>query len=365
MKKILIPIIALIIVTFSWQSAQAQGCEEPSSDSGVQVFGYLQPEFDTYFNDATNNNETKMAFQFRRMRVGVMGNIPYDFGYYVTLEMSQFLNPDKTGAFLLDAFISYNRFRDFKIAVGSFKYRFGRELSMACSGLYTIRRSRTVDELTANLNGGNRDLGIMFLGGNDTTKFTYQVSLTNGYGVLQTENNNLLDAYAVNGRVTFQPIKGLYIGASGRYGENPPSSTDVTNDDTKFRYGFDAEYRFKNFTIFGEYIDGEDKGSYTEGGGCDGDPVTKTGFQYADGFYVMGLYRFGKIEPVYKFENFQTQKGAVGETTTTDASSFCHTFGINFYPNDWTRIQANYIYSSEDPTEINNDALLIQLQVKF
>ena len=361
MKKILICLTTLALMLVTAKGVLAQGCAEPSSDGGVQVFGYIQPELDTYFTD-----ETQVAFQFRRMRVGVMGNIPYDFGYYVLLEMSQFLNPEKSGAFLLDAFVSYNRFRDFKIAVGSFKYRFGRELSMACSGLYTIRRTKVVNELTANLNGGNRDLGIMFLGGNDTTLVNYFVSITNGYGVLQTENNNLLKSAMVNARVVFQPIRGLYLGASGRYGQNPASSADVAQEDTKFRYGFDAEYRYKNFTILGEFIDGEDEGSYTEGGGCDGTPVTKTGFQYADGFYLMAAYRFlGKVEPIYKFENFNTKKGELGAEGTTDAGSFCHTFGVNFYPNDWTRIQANYIYASEDPTEINNDALLVQIQVKF
>jgi phosphate-selective porin len=360
MKNILTVVILMGLMISTVHIATAQGCSEPSSDDGVQVFGYLQPELNFHFE-----NETTAAFQFRRMRIGVMGAVPYDFSYYVLLETSQFVNPDKTGAFLLDAFVTYNRFRNFKVSVGSFKYRFGRELSMACHSLYTIRRSKTVDELTANFNGGNRDLGIMFLGGNDTTLVTYQVSLTNGYGVLNTEKNDLLRAFSLNGRLTLQPIPGLYLGASARYSKSPSSDINITDDDTKIRYGFDAEYRYKNFTIFGEYIDGDDQGSYTEGGGCDGDPVTKTGFQYADGFYVMGLYRFGKLEPVYKFENYSTQKGEVGVEGSTDASSFCHTFGLNFYPNDWTRIQANYIYASEDPAEINNDALLIQFQVKF
>ena len=359
MKKILTIITVMSLTLLSVQNAAAQGCSEPSSDDGVQVFGYVQPELDFNFGE-----ETSAAFQFRRMRIGVMGAVPYDFSYYVLLETSQFINPDRTGAFLLDAFVTYNRFQNFKVSVGSFKYRFGRELSMACHSLYTIRRSKSVDELTANLEGGNRDLGIMFLGGNDTTLVTYQVSLTNGYGVLNTEKNDLFSAYALNGRATIQPIPGLYLGASARY-TTSPSDVNITDDDTEVRFGFDAEYRFKNFTIFGEYIDGDDQGSYTEGGGCDGDPVTKTGFRYADGFYVMGLYRMGKLEPVYKFENYNTQKGEIGVEGSTDVSSFCHTIGLNFYPNDWTRIQANYIYASEDPTEIKNDALLLQLQVKF
>jgi len=359
MKRTLIIASLAALTLFTTNNAVAQGCDTPSEE-GVTVFGYIQPEFDVNFLE-----ETTAAFGFRRARLGVMGNVPYDFSYYVLLEMSPVLNPNETGPFLLDAFVTYSRFNFFKISVGSFKYRFGRELSTACHSLYTIRRSRSVDELTAGFNGSNRDVGIMFLGGDKTNLINYQVSLTNGYGVIDTQNNDLLKAYNVTGRVTVQPIKGLFLGASGRYSENPPSAADITDNDTKVRLGFDAEYSYKNFTLFGEYTDGEDEGSYTEGGGCDGTPVTKIGFQNADGFYVMGVYRFGKFEPVYKYEGYNTSKGEVGSDLTNDAKSFCHTVGLNIYPNDWTRLQMNYIYSSEDPKEIKNDALMIQLQIKF
>lgn len=360
MKRIFIIVSLIVLGLFLTNVAFSQGCDTPTSDEGVQVFGYIQPEFDVHFGE-----ETSAAFQFRRMRVGVMGNIPYDFSYYVLLETSPFLNPNQTGSFLLDAFVSYNRFNYFKVAVGSFKYRFGRELSMACNSLYTIRRSKVVDELTGGIGGGNRDIGIMFLGGGKEDLINYYVSLTDGYGVLNVTDNDLFKGYNLTGRLTFNPIEGLSIGASGRYSINPPATADVTDDDSKMRWGVDAQYSFKNFTIFGEYIDGEDEGSYTEGGGCDGNPVTKTGIQNADGFYVMALYRYNKFEPVYKFEGYNTSKGEVGSDITTDANSYCHTFGLNIYPNDWTRIQLNYIYSTEDPAEIKNDALLMQIQVKF
>lgn len=359
MKKILIIVSLAALTLFITNNVVAQGCDTPSEE-GVTVFGYIQPELNVNFGE-----ETSAAFGFRRARIGVMGTIPYDFSYYVMLEMSPIMNPNETGPFLLDAFVTYSRFNFFKVSVGSFKYRFGRELSMACHSLYTIRRSRSVDELTAGFTGGNRDLGIMFLGGDASNMFNYQVSVTNGYGVIDTKNNDLTKAYNVTGRVTVQPIKGLFFGASGRFSENPPSSADVTDNDTKMRWGFDAEYSYKNFTLFGEYIDGQDEGSYTEGGGCDGTPVTKTGFQNADGFYVMGVYRIGKFEPVYKFEGYNTSKGEAGSDLSNDASSFCHTVGLNIYPNDWTRLQMNYIYSTEDPKEIKNDALMLQLQVRF
>ena len=41
------------------------------------------------------------------------------------------------------------------------------------------------------------------------------------------------------------------------------------------------------------------------------------------------------------------------------------TFGFNYFLNDWTRLQLNYLYKAEDQEEISNDELLMQLQVKF
>ena len=49
----------------------------------------------------------------------------------------------------------------------------------------------------------------------------------------------------------------------------------------------------------------------------------------------MGVYRIGKFEPVYKFEGYNTSKGEAGSDLTTDSQSFCHTVGLNIYPNDW------------------------------
>lgn len=347
-----------------------QGCAAPSSDEGVTIWGYLQPEFAMKGLGGTDpNTDPTASFQFRRMRIGAMGNIPYDFGYYVLLETSHFLTPDRSGAWILDAFVTYNRFKYATMALGSFKIPFGRELSMPCHGLYTINRSNFVDELTASLDGFNRDLGFMLLGGTDSTFFTYRLALTNGTG-LSSVNNDLFNTYAVTARATIQPLPGFYLGASARYGENSPEAEDVEEKDNRFRYGFDAQYSFKNFTVIGEYIHGKDEGSYTEGGGCGGDPVTMLGTNNADGFYLMALYRTNiNLEPVYKIERYQTVKSDGGDAPVKkEALGTCQTFGLNYYPNDWTRLQLNYIYRVEGPElsdEIDNDMFLLQVQVRF
>jgi phosphate-selective porin OprO/OprP len=367
MKRIVL-IVSLVAfgLTFS-TDLKAQGCATPTDGEGVQIFGYIQPELRTFFEGTKADPEVNSYFAFRRARVGVMGTIPYDFSYYVLLETSQFMNPgDRTGAFLLDAFISYTRFEYFKISLGSFKYRFGNELSQPCNGLYTINRSLAIDVMTGGIGGGNRDLGVMFLGGDKTKLIQYYASLTNGYGVFETANNNLSNSLAATGRVVIKPIDGLYLGGSYRYMHLPNEDPAVTKKDTRTRWGVDAEFSFRDFKIFGEYIDGEDNGSIMTGGGCGGDaPALVPGSQKSDGFYGMALYRWRNFEPVYKFEMYERQQleneVAVGEPD----SDIWQTFGLNFYPNDWTRLQLNYIYKTEDPLEKRNDCLLLQVQVNF
>ena len=359
MKRIVL-IVSLVIFGLSFsKNVRAQGCATPTDGEGVQIFGYIQPEVRTYFEE-----ETDVSFAFRRARIGVMGTIPYDFSYYVLLETSQFMNPNQTGPFLLDAFISYTRFNYFKISLGSFKYRFGNELSQPCNGLYTINRALAIDEMTGGIGGGNRDLGVMFLGGDKTKLLQYYVSLTNGYGVYETGKNNLTEALAVTGRLVLQPVDGLYLGGSYRYMQMPNADETVLEKDTRTRWGVDAEYNVSGFRVFGEYIDGKDNGSVMSGGGCGGTPELIPGSQKADGFYGMAMYRWRNLEPVYKFEVYDRQQ-IENEVVTGEASDIWQTFGLNFYPNDWTRLQLNYLYKTEDPSEIKNDCLLFQVQVNF
>lgn len=106
MKKIILIIFAIGLVGLQW--SWAQGCMEASSDEGVQVVGYIQPEFRYDFlgtDKLTGDNLETSSFYFNRMRLGVVGNIPYDFSYYAMTEFS----PTLGGPFILDAYISYNR----------------------------------------------------------------------------------------------------------------------------------------------------------------------------------------------------------------------------------------------------------------
>ena len=368
--------ILIIITLFSFVKANAQGCMEPtSSTGGVSVIGYIQPEFKIAYNgenaDGTSKND--MGFYFRRARLGVTGNIPYDFSYYVMAEFSSFQN----GPYLLDAFVTYNRFKPwFKISMGQFKKPFGLELgSTGCQDLYTVNRSRVVNELTSP----DRDLGIMMSGSTGPKKFfglekenvfSYVFSVTNGTGKNVNDTDRAKDFI---GRLVISPYDIISIGGSYHFGKQKNPDVTVTEMDTRMRYGFDVTLKKYNFILQSEYVFGQDEGSKLIGGGCGATPELVQGNFKSNGYYAQLMYNTKwKIMPLVKYETYDSDMDKEDYDHTAYRSSTM-TFGLNYYPNDWVRFQLNYLYNTETSSssdianynEIPNDMFLMQIQVKL
>ncbi len=344
MRKLLFIFIAVLFVALN---ANAQGCSEPASSDGINVFGFLQTQYDYNFYDDPESN-----FGFNRARIGVQGAIPYDFSYYVLLETSPF-KKDGPKAYLLDAFVTYSRYSFAKVSVGSFKSPFGLELSTPCNALHTINRSKVVNELTAP----DRDMGFMLLGGSDTTLLRYAVAVMNGSGLLVKDIDKYKD---IIGRLIIQPTSWLHVGGSFKMGKSVNTADPTLDDNTTKRFGTELELNFANFMVQGEYIYGKDDGSYTVGGGCGGDPEIVQGSVERSGMFVMAMYTTPwNFQPVLKYENYNS------DMSLTNNLEQVTTFGVNYFFNEWTRLQINYEYAAEQAKEIKNDRLMVQLQVRF
>lgn len=354
MKKLFLLIWALVVLTGSLYS---QGCMEASSSEGVSVKGYIQPQFNW---NQTRTGWDKSDFLFNRARIGFLGNIPYDVNYYVFVELSPFKNGYP---YLLDAFVSYTRLGFAKFTLGQFKSPISLEQNTPCQSLYTINRSTVVEELAAP----QRDIGFMISGGADTFWFNYYLGFFNGTGILTTidPTTGILKPYDNNmgkdlvGRLVFHPFKMLDIGGSFRYGTSP-SQVSNSEPDKRKRFGAELSFKWNNFFLQSEYLYGEDIGSYTTGGGC-GEPLEiHTGSIKRAGMFVMAGYMTPwRLQPVIKYENYNTDLSQ--ENTTNHIT----TYGLNYFLNDWTRIQINYLYKAEEAREIPNDCLMIQVQAKF
>ncbi len=374
MKKTLS--ILIILTFFVSVHISAQGCMEPASSSGgVSVIGYIQPEFKIGFNgdnvDGTSKND--MGFYFRRARLGVTGVIPYDFSYHVMAEFSSFQN----GPYLLDAFVTYNRFKPWlKISMGQFKKPFGLELgSTACQDLYTINRSKVVNELTSP----DRDLGVMISGSTGPQKIlgldkenilSYSLSVTNGTGKNAYDIDMAKDFI---GRLVIAPYDWISIGGSYQYGKQKNPDPTVITKDIRMRYGFDVTLKKHNFILQSEYVFGRDEGSKLIGGGCGATPELVLGNFKSNGYFAQLMYNTKfKVMPLVKYETYDQDLDKEDYDHTAFRKSTL-TFGLNYYANDWVRLQLNYLYNIESSSssdivnynEIPNDMLLMQIQVKL
>lgn len=339
--------ILFVFVLFFQVNTYAQGCDgdDPAATTDgtiptIKIFGYLQTQYDYTFNDIHENTLT-----FKRARFGIRGKVKDDFSYYFMLEASPFIG-GVGSTYLMDAFVSYEKYNWAKISVGTFKQPFSLELNTPCNGLTTINRSIVVDQLVAP----QRDFGLIVLGGNKYTKFRYAVALMNGRGLNVVDNNSKKD---IIGRASYKLFDFMSIGGSFRYGY--PNN----NENTRTSYGGEMVLTLNNLKIQGEYI--YDEGDYNRaaGGGCGSEPVELGNKR--DGGYIMISYDTKwKVQPVFKYEyfdpNIDVKKIGYQEMMT---------IGANYFVNDKIRFQLNYQAHIETYINIDNDILLAQIQVKF
>jgi hypothetical protein len=376
MKKIILNFCTLFALGVS--SSFAQGCMEPSGTStGPQVIGYVQVENSTELlgTDAAGNDLTTNSFSFGKTRLGVTGSIPYNFSYYVMTELS----PKLEGPYILDAFFSWKAAGQYlKVSAGQFKSSFGLELSTPCQSLYTINRSKVVNELASPF----RDQGIMLSGSSDsilvigdkTNILSYSLAFTNGTGLNTIDTNVSKDMIA---RLVFAPFNFIQLGGSYHHGKQKNPDPTVTKADELTRWGADVQLK-NSFGRFGfisqtEYIYANDKGSKMVGGGCGSIPEIVQGDFKRNGFYSQLMIQTPwKIEPVVKLEQYDPNM----DVTNTDHKEYSQdtwTFGFSYYINDWARLQMNYMYNIETSSatdysqynEIDNDMLVFQLQFKL
>jgi hypothetical protein len=367
-KKLLI--FLSLIMGISLNPLNAQGCEDSGDDEeGVKVVGYIQPQYIYHdLNDATDMPDTvsNNTFQFKRARIGFLGSIPYDISYYVYLEFS----PTIQGPKLLDAFITYKGLGEYAyVSVGQFKSPFSLEQSLPCFGLYTVERSHIVNTVGAPI----RDMGLMVSGKYEM--LDYKVAIMNGSDANLNDNNNN-KSYV--GRAAVEPVTGLKLGGSFKYGK---INEDNTSDDDQMAFAGDISFMMDEIlmeddglVLMAEYISSETKTSGQRtitigGGGCSGEEPqviqvdANTSLTF-DGYWALAVYKFGNFWPTVKYASMTQTLDIEGLPKTEDDTNVL-TAGFSYFLNDWTRLQLNYIYHMDDPDMGEHEDLIIQAQVKF
>ncbi len=354
MRRLLL--LSLLLLTMYSGALFAQGCMAGGSSEGVNVIGYIQPQLEYKFaEDASGEADNRFDFTFNRARLGVMGNIPYDVSYYLLLETSPFKGDVK----LLDAFVSYTRLESYaSFSMGRFKTPFGLERNTGCQALYTIYRSEVVNNLVLD-----RDLGLM-LYGNYESLVRYNIGLMHGTGLADIDNNKAKDIVA---RVVVTPIEMLNIGGSFQTGKQPAADPTAEEEDKKTIFAGELQFAYKDLLIQGEYIGGKREssgGTVTHPPDCTHDTtwytVVPPGESKSGGYWGFIAYMTPwNLQPVVKYEFYDR------DSDTEDDETGIITFGINYFINDWSRVQVNYLYKAEYGNEVPNDELVVQFQALF
>ena len=349
MKNIIWIILVGLMVGFT-QNSFAQGCDvDDPNDTiptpAIKIFGYIQPEYQHTFSDPNEG-----TFAFRRARFGVRGRVLEDFTYYFMIEASPFIGG--TGSpFLMDAFVTWDRFEMAKISVGSYKQPFGLEVyETACSQLITIDRAIVSDQVVVP----QRDYGLMLLGGGPNSRLNYAVAVMNGSGLNIKDENNKKDFV---GRVTYQLFDFLHLGGSFRYGYPVPNDDDTD----RTTWGGEIRLDFNNLHIQGEYI--QDEGGYNRAAdtGCGSEPL-ELGERRAGAYGMVWYETKWNLEPVFKYEYFDQD---LDQDNIPNAYSERMTLGINYHFSKKVRLQVNYQANIETVVNKDNDRFLAQIQVMF
>ncbi len=356
MQKTILAIFIGALILFP-NLLYAQGCVGGGgSGEGVQIIGFIQPQFEYQFQeDAEGEADNRYDFTFNRARIGVAGSNPYDVSYYFLLETSPF----KGNVKLLDAFFTYTRFEPYaSLSIGRFKTPFGLERNTGCASLYTIERSEVVNNMVLD-----RDMGLLLFGHyKDLVK--YNLGYMHGTGLAALDNNKAKDIVA---RVVVSPIEMVSIGGSYQSGKQPAADETAEEEDKRTRFAGELQLEYKGFLVQGEYIGGQIESS----GGIVAHPpdcthdttwytVVPAGKSKSSGYWGFIAYDTPwNLQPIVKFEAYDPN------TDEDNNETSIITFGFNYFINDWSRVQVNYLYKAEEGNEIPNDEILVQFQAMF
>lgn len=387
--------------------------ESGDKEFSLQVNGRVQADF-RYFDDSSKND----TFDVRRAYLSASGTLFKYYDYKVEVDFG-----GGTSSSLKDAYINFKYFSDAQIRMGQFYYPFSNEVT-ASDRFYVFLEPATI---VAALAPG-RDRGIAVHGDPKNGLIHYEAGIFNGSGENGTENN---DDFDVAARVVLNPTRGsegpfqAWVGASFGYGQEvgvnsndirlqPESKTGNTyfaaaiptsRNYDRSRIGAEATLLYGPAMLKGEFLrttyDFEKKadveGYYvTASYFITGEQKTikngqatrqkvKKPFDPDKGQWgaweVAARYSWFEVDDKF-FQSNGLYPGWTAVSKTANANTGdAWTAGINWYPNNMTRVMVDWVHSeasndiaggtsnifthdSGNKTDVE-DALLVRVQIDF
>jgi len=284
------------------------------------------------------------GFRLRRARLTATGKISDTLSYRVGAGLDGPANGAAASTVrLLDAWMGYRASDALKVAFGQHKYEFTLEGAEATPDRLPVLRSEVTNEIAGKLGvlGGTfRDIGLK-VGGSlkNAMGLEYALSVINGSGMNTGDNNGSKD---VVGRVVFEPISGLFLGASGYVGrsQNQGASLDVNES----AWGLEARYAMGGVKLRAEYVEGRWENWDVAASAASLSRAQEPWGWYAQASWALPFLK--AMELVGRYEYFEKDRN-------TDSSGLeVTTLGVSYYLKGKTRLSANYLFRSPEASPI-------------
>jgi hypothetical protein len=236
-----------------------------------------------------------------------------------------------------------------KINIGQFK------IPMSAEALSPVTKQDLINKyrfLTQLLPTSYRDIGVMAEGNIFTGKISYQSGIFNGNGLNNKTNDD--DQYFYVGRLmTKEAFLQMGISAaSSRETGTGNSAIESAFGSPPYRKNLaqaDLKIGKKNSFLKGEFIFGRYNFDSAK-------TIRASGFGFTVGKFLM----LDKLSIIARYEEYNPDRSIINRKDTNWT-----TVGLNYFPANKVKLQANYVFKREAKSEKRNDTFAVQLQYCF
>ena len=331
-----------LLVTATTVMADAKSGEKQLKEAhqckhqALNIGGYVQARWE----GTLAVDEFPNAFRIRRAYLGASGNVGKCFSYKVLLTMP---GPSVE---LYDAYVDVKPFKPLIIRVGQFQTPIGMEKLRSSSVI--LFPERTFSSGCHDFPLMDRDLGVMLAG--NVKSIGAQVGIFNGEG--RNVKVDLNEAKDIAARLTVKPIDYMHIGGAYQMGKHLwVDTTGMFSREWSFnRWG--AEFALNPWDLwFATEIMG----------GKDEEVSLMTYYAEAGWMFKVDLKWLHGVQPAVRYEAIDPNTDTAGDTRSIITAGI----NLHFLPKHQAKLALCYRMITEERTEVDNDQIIVQLQLKF
>ena len=321
----------------------------------------------------TSDGQSKPSFRIRRAKTSLEGWFwKKELTYEVQLSWAGPEAGASTQTPLEDAALTWDASKkgSFMLTIGQFKTPLGRQEMTSSGRLQFADRSLLSGEFTRG-----RDVGIQAHGRTSNNKVEYFAGVFNGNSASRTSNDNTKLQY--NARLSIEPLGKVSYSESAFEGWDKPlfaiaaqfenndlsGATNLTDFNTTV-LGGDIVYKYKGFSLFGEYFNRKRKPEAVSGtsSATSGPATTSSGSYHSNGYNVEAGYflKRDKAEVAFRIAGYDPSDRIPSNNRRETGGVFNY-----FVLKHTLKIVADFRASRDDSSKETSKELRLQTQFVF